>query len=192
MNKTNYIVKVALLSVIAFVLTIFEFPIPFFPSFLKMGFGDLPALIGGFSLGPMAGVWIELLKNVFNFILKNDGTGGVGNLSNFLVGISFVLPASIIYIRNKNRKNAIIGIVIGIICMVVVGSFTNYFIIIPLYQKILPLDAIIAMAAKANPSIGDMKTYITYAVIPFNFIKALINSIITLIIYKKISPILHG
>ena len=192
-RSTNYIVKVALLSTIAFIFMAYlEFPLPIFPAFLKFDIGDLPALIGGFALGPAAGVLITFLKNLFHFIFKPGNTGGVGNLSNFLVGAAFVLPASLMYIRNRTKRGAVYGLILGIISKVVVGCITNYYIILPLYQHIIPIEQIIGMAAKANTKIVDIKTYIIYAVVPFNFIQGLVISIITLAIYKKISPILRN
>ncbi|NMA95525.1 MAG: ECF transporter S component [Clostridiales bacterium] len=192
-RSTNYIVKVALLSTIAFILMAYlEFPLPLFPAFLKFDVSNLPALIGGFALGPLAGAIIVFLKNIFHFIFKSDGTGGVGNLSNFLVGAAFVLPASVIYIKNRTKKGAIYGIIAGIISKVFVSSLTNYYIIIPLYSRLMPIEKIIEMAAMANTKIVDIKTYIIYAVIPFNFIQGVVLSAITLAIYKKISPILRN
>jgi len=187
----NGIVKIALLSAIAVALTFISMPIPIFPAFLKIDLGDLPSLIGGFALGPVAGIIVEFIKNVFNFIFKNDGTGGVGNLSNFIVGISFVVPASIIYMRNRTKKAAVIGMIVGIISMVILSSLSNYYLIVPLYAKLFSMEAIMAAMSQANPNITDMKTYIIYAVIPFNIIKGTIISLITLLLYKKVSPILH-
>src|SRR5699024_10801400 len=145
-RSTNFIVKVALLSTIAFILMAYlEIPLPIFPAFLKFDIGDLPALIGGFALGPAAGMLIVFFKNLFHFIFKPGNTGGVGNLSNVLVGAAFVVPASYMYMKNRTKKGAIYALIVAIISKVVVGCITNYYIIIPLYQKILPLDQIIAM-----------------------------------------------
>ena len=185
------IVKIGLLSAIAVVLTLISMPIPIFPAFLKIDIGDLPALIGGFALGPVAGIIVEFIKNVFNFILKNDGTGGIGNLSNFIVGVSFVVPASIIYMKEKTKKGAITGMIAGVIFMVVFSSLSNYYVIVPLYAKLFSMETIMNAMKQANPNITDMKTYIIYAVIPFNIIKGAVVSIIALLIYKKVSPILH-
>lgn len=187
------IVKVGLLSAIAFVLMLLEFPMPIFPAFLKMDISDLPALIGGFSLGPMAAIIIEFIKNIFHIIFKNDGTGGVGNLANFLVGISFTVPAAIVYIRNKTRRSALIGMVLGTLFLVLLSSLANYYVLIPFYTKLYfdgNLENLLAVMAAANKNITNVKLYVLYAVIPFNLIKALVTSLITLLIYKRVSPIL--
>lgn len=184
--------KIGVLSAAAFGLMLLSFPIAiFFPSFLKLDLSDLPALLGGFALGPIAGIIIEFIKNLLNILIKGTDTGGIGELSNFIVGIAYIVPASLIYQRWKSKKCAIFSMLTGIIVMTVVACFSNYFLIIPLYQKMMPLEAIIGMAAMANKNIVDIRTYIIFAVIPFNILKATILSVVTLLIYKKLSPVLH-
>lgn len=187
----NGIVKLGLLSALAFVLMLLELPLPLFPVFLKLDISDLPALIGGFALGPMAAIIVEFIKNIFHFILKNDGTGGAGNLANFIVGISFTVPAAIIYMRNKSKNGAIMGMVVGTVLMVILSSFANYYVLIPLYAKLYSMDVVMELMTQTNKKITDVKTYVAFSVIPFNLIKAVITSIITLLIYKNVSPILH-
>ena len=182
-------VKIGLLSAIAFVLMLLEFPLPLFPAFLKMDISDLPALIGGFALAPVAAIIIELIKNILHFIFKST-TGGVGNLANFIVGISFTAPAAIVYVRNKSKKNAIIGLMAGTISLLIMSSLANYFVMIPLYSKLFSMELVMDLMTKANKYIVDVKTYIVFAVIPFNLIKAIITSAVTLLIYKRVSPLL--
>ncbi|MDM8533526.1 ECF transporter S component [Clostridiaceae bacterium HSG29] len=123
--------KISILSVIAFILMQIELPLPIFPSFLKVDLSDLPALIGGFALGPAVGILIELFKNLMH--LTRTSTSGVGELANFLVGIALVVPASMIYFKNKTKKNAIIGLLVGTIVMGIVGGIFNYFVLLPFY-----------------------------------------------------------
>lgn len=189
-QKTNLLTKTALLSVIAYILMLLDFPLFFFPGFLKIDLSDLPALLGAFALGPVAGVIIELIKNVLHGITATH-TGGVGEVANFIVGCAWVLPAAIIYRKNKSKKNAVIGMLAGVVVMSLVAAVTNYYILIPFYEKIMPLEAIIQMSAAANALITDMKTLVLYGVIPFNIFKGVIISVITIIVYKKLSPILH-
>jgi riboflavin transporter FmnP len=183
--------KISLLSVIAFLLMQIELPIPIFPAFLKIDLSDLPALIGGFALGPVVGILIELFKNLMHLI--RTSTSGVGELANFLVGISLVVPASLVYFRNKTKKNAIIGLAIGILGMGIVGGLANYFILLPFYANVMkfPMDAIIKMGAMVNGNIVDVKSLILYAIIPFNIFKGFIISIFTILIYKRISKLLQ-
>jgi len=189
LNVKN-IVKIAMLSVLAFALMVLAFPLAaIFPFFLKIDLSDLPALLGGFALGPIAGIFIELIKNILNILIKGTDTGGVGELSNFIVGSAFIIPASLIYMRSKNKKSAIIGMIIGTITMTVVACFSNYFVIIPLYEQFMPIDQIIASAP--NNAIVDLKTFILFAIVPFNIFKGILISLATHLIYKKLSPILH-
>lgn len=181
--------KVSILSVIAFVIMFIETPVFVFPGFLKLDLSDVPALVAGFAMGPVAGILVELLKNLMH--LLRTSTGGVGEIANFVIGSAFVVPAAIIYYKNKTKKNAVIGLIIGTIVMAIVGSFANYFVLIPFYQNFMPIDAIIAMSAKANSAIVDMKTLILYGILPFNIFKGIIVSLFTLGIYKKISGILQ-
>lgn len=188
-KSTNSMVKISILSVIAYVIMLVEIPVFFFPGFLQIDFSDLPALIGGLALGPAAGVMVEIIKNLLHFITKNQ-TGGVGELANFIVGSALILPASIMYMKNKTKKSAMTGMVIGIVAMGIFGALANYFILLPFYAKMMPIEEIIAWSAAANGAIVDMKTLILYAVVPFNILKGIMVTILTGILYKRISPIL--
>ena len=187
---TRNMVKISILAVISMVLMFFDISTWFAPPFLKIDIADLPALIGAFAMGPMAGVLIQLVKNLLNLMVEGSATGGVGELSNFLVGSVFAYSAGFIYHRNKTLKNAIIGLVVGVLVMTTIASLSNYFIVFPLYSKLMPLDQIIQMAAALNSRVVDYKTMIIYAVVPFNILKGTIVSLVTILIYKKISPIL--
>jgi riboflavin transporter FmnP len=166
-----------------------EFPIPFlFPGFLQMDFSDIPALVGGFALGPIAGVFIGLIKNLFHIMTKSD-TAWVGPTANFLTGAALVVPASIIYRYIHTKKGALIGLLVGTLSMTVIMAFANYYIFLPLYETILgfPKEAIVGMGTEVNSRITDLKTLIIYGTAPFNFMKGIAVSILTLALYKHIS-----
>ena len=186
----NNMTKISILSVIAFILMQLEFPIPIFPSFLKIDLSDLPALIGGFALGPIVGILIVLFKNLMH--LLQTSTSGVGELANFLVGVALIAPASLIYYRDKTKKNAIIGLLVGTVAMGIVGGLANYFILLPFYANVLkfPIDAIVEMGNLVNSNIVDLNSLIIYAIIPFNILKGIILSVITMLLYKRISSLL--
>ncbi|BEP28021.1 ECF transporter S component [Helicovermis profundi] len=184
------LLKITMLSAIAFILMFLELQVPLFPEFLKIDISDLPALIGGFAFGPLAGVIVELIKNLLH--LFRTTTGSVGELANFLVGSALVLPAAYIYKVKKSKKTALIGLMVGTISMAIVGGLANYFILLPFYQNFMPLDAIIGMSSKANGAIVDMKTLILYAIVPFNLFKGIVVSFVTLLLYKHISQLLHS
>jgi riboflavin transporter FmnP len=188
--NTKNMTKISILSVIAFILMQLEFPIPIFPSFLQIDLSDLPALVGGFALGPVVGILIVLFKNLMHLI--QTSTSGVGELANFLVGIALVVPASLIYSKNKTKKNAIIGLFIGTIAMGIMGGLANYYILLPFYANVLkfPIDAIVEMGNIVNSNIVDLNSLIFYAIIPFNLLKGVMLSVITMLIYKRISSLL--
>ena len=187
------IAKVGVLSAVAAVLMLFDFPLWFAPSFYKLDFSEVPVLIGSFALGPIAGAAIELVKILLNFVLNGTDTGGLGEFGNLLVGCDFIVPAGYIYNHKKSMKTAIIGLVAGTISLAVFGAFINYYLLLPVYSKIYgaPIQAFVDMANALNPAIHDLKTFILYAVVPFNIFKGIVTSSVVLLIYKKLSPILH-
>ncbi len=191
-NRTSWIVRVALLAAVSSVLMFLEMSVPFVPPFLKFDFSDIPALLAGFSMGPLAGVTVVLIKNLVHAITSWSFL--VGELANFLIGVAFVLPAAIIYKRNKCKKNAVVGMIAGGLIMTVFAALLNYFVLIPLYATVLgfPVEAIIEMSNSVNSMIVDLKTLILIGITPFNLFKAAVNIFITAIIYKKLSPILHA
>ncbi|NBG89380.1 ECF transporter S component [Isachenkonia alkalipeptolytica] len=191
LSSTNSMVKMAILSVMAYVLMIIDFPIPIFPAFLKLDLSDVPALIGGFALGPVAGVIIQMVKAFLHF-MTNSSTGGVGSFANFLVGSALVFPAAYIYHMNKTRKNAMIGIVVGAISMAIVGAIANIYILIPFYANFMPIDAIVEMGTAVNSRIVDVPTLVLYGVTPFNLFKGIIIGAVTMLIYKNIAPLLKS
>lgn len=189
----GYMVKIALLGAIATVLMLFEFPLPFAPFFYELDFSEVAVLIGGFAMGPLAGVLIELLKVLLNLLINGTNTAGIGELANFIIGCSFVLPAAILYKHKKGLKSAILAMAIGTASITVVGSLINLFVLLPAYSGlgIMPMEAIIAAANKVNASINSVETVVLFATAPFNLVKGVSVSLITGLLYKHISPLLH-
>ena len=183
-------IKISLLGAISFILMIFEFPLPIFPSFLKMDISDVPSLIGGFALGPVAAIFIQFIKNILNVLIMGTKTGGVGELSNFFIGSSFAVVASIIYRQKKSIKTGVIACICATIVMTIFGVFSNYFVMIPLYSNFMPIDAIVNLGTSVNPAIKDVFTLVLYGIAPFNILKGIVVSIVTMPIYKKISKFL--
>jgi riboflavin transporter FmnP len=191
--NTKTITKVGILGAVATVLMLLEFPLWFAPSFYELDFSEVPVLLGAFALGPAAGAMIELVKILINFVVNGTDTGGVGEFANFIIGCSFIVPAGYIYKRNKSFKTAILGLVVGTLTLAVAGAFLNYYLLLPLYAKIYgyPIQAFIDMGHALNPAITDLKTFVLFAVVPFNLLKGVIVSAMVILIYKKLSPILH-
>ena len=176
-KETKTTVKIGMLAAVGVILMYLEIPIlppPF--SFLKLDFSEVPVLIGGFALGPLAAVAIEIVKNLVHFFIKNDGTGGLGNLANVVVGCALAVPATWYYLKHKTRKSVLIALAIGTVSMVVVGVLANYFIFLPLY-------GIVEHGAKI--------AFITGGIIPINLIKAVATGLVTFLLYKPLSPVLH-
>lgn len=184
-------VKIGMLAAISVVLMLFEIPLPFAPSFYEIDFSEVPVLIGAFAMGPVAGAAIELVKILLNLVITGTDTAGVGELANFIIGCSLCLPAAIIYKRKKTRKGAMIGMAAGTALMVVIGCLINAYVMLPAYSAAfsLPIDALVQMGTAVNPSIKSLSTFVIFAVAPFNLLKAVLVSLIVLLIYKKISPI---
>ena len=191
---TRKVAVVGVFSAISGVLMLFEIPVLFAPGFYKFDFSELPALIGAFAYGPVAGVMIEFVKIIVKLVLKGTSTAFVGELANFIVGCAFVLPASVIYTIKKSRKTAIAACIAGTACMTVVGSLFNAVYLLPKFAQMfgMPIDALVEMGTAVNPHITSVSTLVLMAVVPLNLMKGGVISVITVIIYKKISHILKG
>ncbi|MGL4730696.1 MAG: ECF transporter S component [Clostridium sp.] len=172
-KNLNRMIKISLLSAIAFVLMYVDIPlIPAFP-WLKMDLSDVPALMGAFAFGPLTGVLIELLKNVLIILFKGTSTGLVGELGNFLVGVSLILPAAIIYHRNKSKKAAIVGMITGFISIEIVGILVNAYLLLPAFGM--------------HMSASELMNYIVFGLLPFNGLKSILVSVVTFLLYKRLS-----
>lgn len=188
----NKLVKISVLSAVAVVVMLFEFPLPFAPGFYKMDLSEIPVLIGGFALGPMAAMMIEVVKILLNLMMDGTTTAGIGEFANLCMGCALVIPASVLYKRNKSKKTAIAGLVIGTVLLTIVGSSLNYFVLLPAYSYFMKTDlnVFVGMGTKVNASITDLKTLVMFAVVPFNLLKGVLVSVVTVLIYKYISPLL--
>jgi len=180
----------AMLSAIAFVLMYIEIPAPLMPAFIKFDFSDLPELLAAFSLGPVYGVLVCLIKNLVHLPVSNSLM--IGELSNFLIGSSFAFTAGLIYQKHKNRTGALSASLVGALVMALVCLPVNYYIIYPLYARFsAPMEAIIGMYQAILPSVKTLWSCLLIFNAPFTLIKGLINVLIAFLIYKRISPILH-
>lgn len=194
-KKTQYLTLCAMLGALAMLLHIFDFPIPFLaPEFYKLDFSEIPVMIGAFYLGPVGGVIIELVKILLKLVIKGTSTAFVGDLANFVVGCAFVVPASIVYHVKKSRKSAVAGLVTGSVVMIVFGSMFNALYLLPAFSKLygMPLDAIVGMGKAVNPAINSVSMLVLLAVAPLNLIKGVLISVPTMVLYKRISRVLHN
>ena len=185
--NTRKIVYIGLLAAVSTVLMYLEIPLTFLfmPPFLKLDLSGVPTLIGAFMFGPGAGIFITLVKDIIH--IMSTQTGGVGELSDFLIYAAFSLVAGGWYLKHKNKQGALLSCVLGTLAVTVIGAFTNRFLIIPFYSKIMPIDAIVSACNAVNPMIDSIDGYILFGAVPFNFIKGVIISAVTFLVYKKLS-----
>lgn len=189
-SKTRKLTAAAILAAAAYLLAFLEFPVPLTPAFARMDLSDLPALIGAFAFGPVTGVMVELVKNLLG--LMTSSTGGVGELANFLMGASYVFTAGAVYKHHRTKRMAFVGGVTGSIAMGIMAAITNYFILLPMFEKFMPLEEIIAAFGEFIPFIHTKLDVVLYNAFPFNVLKGLVITAVTMLIYKKLSPILKG
>ena len=181
----------AMLSAIAFGLMFLDIPIPFLiPSFVQMDVSELPALLASFSLGPLYGVAVCLVKNLIHLLITT--TGGAGELCNFLLGACFVLPAGLIYQKLKARKGALLGALVGAVIMGLLSIPLNYYISYPIYANFMPIDAILNMYQEIRPGVDGLLECLIIFNAPFTLLKGLLCTLLCFLIYKPLSPILHG
>ena len=180
----------AMLAAVATVLMFISFSVPLMPSFIKLDFSELPALIAAFAFGPVSGAAVCLIKNLVNVLFTT--TGGVGELSNFVLGATFVFTAGTVYQLKKNRVGALIGSVAGAAAMAVVGVFSNYYIVYPVYTAMMPMEVILNMYRTINPAVESLWDALIWFNLPFTFIKGLCSTAMAFVIYKPLSPVLKG
>ena len=191
-SKVRVLTGTAMLGAVAAVLMYLEFPIPIMPAFVKLDVSELPVLIASFAYGPVSGILVCLIKNLIK--LPSTSTAAVGELFNFVMGALFVGVAGLIYKRNKTRKGAIVGALLGALVMAVVSVPYNYFIVYPAYVVMyhLPLDAIIGMYQAINPNVNGLLACLLVFNLPFTFVKGALDAVLCFLVYKPLSPILHG
>lgn len=183
-NTTN-IIKIAMLAAIAFILMrVFKVPLPFFPSFLELDFSELPAIVATLTISPWAGIIVVILKNMLAVL--NSYTGGVGELSNLLVGIGYILPLALMVRKNSSFKHTVTGVILGIAGMTVLGALTNYFITVPLFGE----EGCVAAGAALNSAIVDKFTFVLYAITPFNIIKGTLVAGASVILVRGLQPVI--
>ncbi|MFQ9986033.1 MAG: ECF transporter S component [Lachnospiraceae bacterium] len=179
-----------MLAAVAFVLMFLDFSVPVMPSFIKMDFSELPALIGAFAMGPVSGAAICVVKNILHLTITT--TGGVGELSNMILGLAFVIPAGLVYNYRRTMRGGILGALLGAVTMAVISVFTNYFVVYPVYTSFMPMETIIQAYQMINPNVENLWQALIWFNMPFTFIKGLSCVLITILVYKPLSPLIKG
>lgn len=190
MTKTSKITYTAVFAAIATVLMYFEFPLPFMPPFLKVDLSGAVVLIGAFIFGIAPAITMIGIKDIIH--LTQTQTGGSGELADFLMLSTLVIVAVLLYRMHKSRKIAAVGCAAGSVAMACMGMLTNYFLIIPFYSQMMPLQAIFDACSAVNPLVTGMQGYLLVGVLPFNLIKGAILTVITMVAYKKLSTFIKS
>lgn len=194
--STRKMTVTAMFSAIAMILYLLDFTLPFAPSFYKLDFSELPVLIGAFAFGPVTGVLIEAVKILLKLLIKGTSTAFVGDLANFVIGCSFILPASTIYYFKKSKKSAVTGCIVGTLILTLFGTAFNAVYLLPAFSKLygMPLEDILAMGAAVNPLVtdGSIVSFVACCVAPMNLIKGGSVSLVTMLVYKRLSPIIKA
>lgn len=194
--STRKVAMIGMFSAIATLLHLWDFPLPFAPAFYKLDFSELPILVGTFAFGPAAGVMMECIKILLKLFVKGTSTAFVGDLANFVVGCSFILPASVLYVFRKSKRTALLGCVTGTLAMTVFGTALNAVYLLPAFSRLygIPLEQLLEMGTAVNPLAreGDIISFVAACVAPLNLVKGTSVSIATFLIYKPLSPILKS
>lgn len=186
-------VVVSVLGVIAALLMMARFPLPFAPGFMDVDISEMPALLASFSLGPVAGFLVVLIKIIIK-LMTGSTTIYVGELSNLIVSSTFVVTAGLIYKFNKTKKGALKALIIGILAMSILATLSNYFIIFPMYGGLMGLSMqdFADKVSNINPLVTNFKTLMVFSVLPFNLVKGTLTSLVTYLVYKRVAPIIKG
>ena len=186
---TRQLSTVAILAAIAAVLFMIEIPVVLF---YKLDLSSLPVLLGAFAMGPLPGAMILLVKALLG--LLHSTSQGVGELADFIMGFAMMFPAAVIYRRMKSRKGASVGMAVGTVVATIVAVLTNLYIMIPFYSVAygMPVEAIVGMGAAIVPAVDSAWKFVLLITAPFNVLKWAVISVVTALIYKPLSPILHG
>ncbi|MBQ7919159.1 MAG: ECF transporter S component [Lachnospiraceae bacterium] len=194
MNRTKKITLAALFGALAFLLMFFSFPIPILSPFAELDLSAVPELIGAFMLGPVGGVAIITVKILLKLVFQGTSSMLTGEVQNFILECAFVIPATLYYQRKKSKKSAVIGLIIGSVITIIAAVLTNVYLIFPAYMKLYGMnwESILGIFAEINPMISNIPTMVAFSVIPFNVVSRVLTSVITMILYKKISRLIKG
>ena len=188
-NDTLFIMtRCGILAAMAVILYYIEIPVV---AFYKLDLSTLPAILAGFAMGPIPGVAVVVIKNLVHML--GTSTACVGELADIIMSSCFIIPASLIYRSHKNKKGAAVSMLVGTVLMTIAGVLVNYFILIPAYQTLmnLPLEVIVGMGTKVWSYIDNTVKLVVFITAPFNILKGAVLSVVTYLLYKRVSPLLH-
>lgn len=190
------LVKIAILGAFSSILMLVEFPLPIAPPFYEMDFSEVVVMLGGFAIGPSAVFGIEAVKIGLNLLINGTTTVGVGELANFLLGVSLTFLPSYIYRYSSKFKNtkkgAVLGMLCGILLFAFLGVVLNIYVLIPFYSSAygLPIEKIVEMGSAIFPAVNSVEKLAVFCVLPFNLIKGFLSCLIVFLAYRKLSGFL--
>lgn len=185
------LVFTALMAALSIVLSEYpKFELPIMPFFLKLEFSDVPAMLASLTMGPVSGVFVCLIKNLFGCFTTS--TGCVGELSNFILSTALVLPAGLIAHKSGKISRAVIGCLVGAVVMAAISIVSNYFLVYPAYSLAMPMDVIVGFYRAILPSVDSLMDCLVIFNMPFTFVKGLIAAVVSIILYKKLRPIFNS
>ncbi|WP_099202969.1 ECF transporter S component [Miniphocaeibacter massiliensis] len=188
-ESLSRMIKVALLGAIAMILMFAKVPLPFAPPFMSVDIAEVPAIIAGFTFGPLYGFLVIVIKLILNLIVQGSSTGGIGEISNLVVSSAFVLTASFIYKRKRTLKSAIFALSTGVMLMTILAVISNYYVIFPLYGANMSDWA--KIISKTNPLVNSVPTFLLFSIVPFNVVKGVLNAVVATTLYKPLRPVLN-
>lgn len=187
--STRNLIRMGLLSAIAVILMQFDLSIPIlFPPFLKIDLSEAPSIIGILVVHPLAGLVIPLIKNLLDVLIFGSTTGYVGEASNLIISVAYLIPLMVITRKNTSLKATLTGLLLGIVSTTIIGCISNYYVVLPVYSKFMPIEQIIQMGAKINPAITNLKSFVYLIIAPFNVFKSTIVSLASVTVVKAILP----
>ncbi|MBR3762492.1 MAG: ECF transporter S component [Lachnospiraceae bacterium] len=185
---TQTLCFIGLFGALSTVLMLFKLPLPFAPAFMKLDLAELPAILGSFMFGPVAGEFIVIIKLALNLLINGTDSMYVGELSNLVLSSTYVLTASLIYYRHKTKKRAAVSLAVSVLGTSIFAVFSNTVFIFPAYAVVygLSMDSLVTMAGAVNPFVHDVFTMMLFSVLPFNLVKYGLVAVITFLVYKKL------
>ena len=194
MSKTRTMVIIAMMSAVATVIYFFDFNVPLMPGFIKLDLSNIISLITGFSLGPVAGAAVCLIKNLIHLVIKGMGTTmGIGDIFDLVTSVTFCVTASLIYKHSRTFKGAVIGNIAGVLAFTAVSLPLNYFVTYPIYAKAFGgMEAIMGAYQAINPNVNTLFGALCLFNVPFTLVKGILCAIVTMMLYKPLSPIIKG
>lgn len=193
-TKTRKMTVTAVMSAMALVIYLLDFPVPLMPSFIKLDLSNIVSLITGFSLGPAAGAAVCLIKNLVHFVVKGAGTTmGVGDIFDFITSLTFCVTASLIYKKNRTFKGAVIGCIAGVLTFTVISLPLNYYVTYPIYAEAFGgMEAVLGAYKAINPNVDSLFGALCLFNVPFTLVKGIACALVTMVLYKPLSPIIKG